>query len=79
LWIESNEQLSVGATIRALPVRMPANAHKENFMRKSRYQKGSVKKQRGRWIAMWWEGPNRKSRAGGLVKDMPKSDGIGDA
>ncbi len=43
-------------------------------MRKSRYQKGSVKKQRGRWIAMWWEGPNRKSRAIGLVKDMTKSD-----
>jgi integrase len=53
---------------------MPANAHKENSMRKSRYQKGSVKKQRGRWIAMWWEGPNRKSRAIGLVKDMTKSD-----
>ena len=23
-------------------------------MRKSRYQKGSVKKQDGRWVAMWW-------------------------
>lgn len=43
-------------------------------MRKSRYQKGSVKKQRGRWIAMWWEGSNRKSRAIGLVKDMTKSE-----
>jgi integrase len=53
---------------------MPANAHKEHSMRKSRYQKGSVKKQRGRWIAMWWEGPNRKSRAIGLVKDMTKSE-----
>lgn len=44
-------------------------------MRKSRYQKGSVKKQRGRWIAMWWEGLNRKSRVIGLVKDMTKSEG----
>jgi integrase len=43
-------------------------------MRKSRYQKGSVKKQRGRWIAMWWEGLNRKSRVIGLVKDMTKSE-----
>jgi integrase len=43
-------------------------------MRKSRYQKGSVKKQRGRWIAMWWEGPNRRSRALGFVKDMTKSE-----
>jgi integrase len=53
---------------------MPANAHKEHSMRKSRHQKGSVKMQRGRWIAMWWEGPNRKSRAIGLVKDMTKSE-----
>src|SRR3954447_7710947 len=53
---------------------MPPNAHKEHSMRKSRYQKGSVKKQRGRWIGMWWEGPSRKSRAIGLVKDMTKSE-----
>jgi integrase len=43
-------------------------------MRKSRYQKGSIKKQRGRWVAMWWVGQSRKSRVIGLVKDMTKSD-----
>src|SRR5215469_2549786 len=43
-------------------------------MRKSRYQKGSVKKQRGRWVAMWWVDRRRKSRVVGLVKDMSKSD-----
>ncbi len=43
-------------------------------MRKSRYQKGSVKKQDGRWVAMWWVDHSRKSRVIGLVKDMTKSD-----
>ena len=43
-------------------------------MRKSRYQKGSVKKQRGRWVAMWWVDRRRKSRVIGLVKDMAKSE-----
>lgn len=43
-------------------------------MRKSRYQKGSVKKQRGRWVAMWWVDHSRKSRVIGLVKDMTKSE-----
>jgi integrase len=43
-------------------------------MRKSRYQKGSVKKQRGRWVAMWWVDHCRKSRVIGLVKDMTKSE-----
>jgi integrase len=43
-------------------------------MRKSRYQKGSVKKQRGRWVALWWDNHSRKSRVIGLVKDMTKSD-----
>ncbi len=43
-------------------------------MRKSRYQKGSVKKQRGRWVAMWWVDRRRKSRVIGLVKDITKSD-----
>src|SRR5271156_356414 len=42
-------------------------------MRKSRYQKGSVKKQRGRWFAMWWVDHSRKSRVIGLVRDMTKS------
>jgi integrase len=44
-------------------------------MRKSRYQSGSVKKQRGRWIGMWYEADGgRKSKSLGLVKDMTKSD-----
>jgi integrase len=43
-------------------------------MRKSRYQKGSVKKQRGRWVAMWWVDRKRKSRVIGLVKDLSKSE-----
>jgi hypothetical protein len=43
-------------------------------MRKSRYQRGSVKKQRGRWVAMWWVDRSRKSRVIGLVKDMTKSE-----
>jgi len=43
-------------------------------MRKSRYQRGSVKKQRGRWVAMWWVEHSRKSRVIGLVKDMTKSE-----
>jgi integrase len=43
-------------------------------MRKSRYQKGSVAKRRGRWIGLWWDNHSRKSRVIGLVKDMTKSD-----
>jgi len=43
-------------------------------MRKSRYQKGSVKKRRGSWVAMWWAGQSRKSRVIGLVRDMTKSE-----
>jgi integrase len=43
-------------------------------MRKSRYQKGSIKKQRGRWVAMWWVEHSRKSRVIGLVKDLSKSE-----
>src|SRR5215813_2725905 len=43
-------------------------------MRKSRYQKGSVKKQRGRWVAMWWVDGSRKSRVIGFVKNFTKSE-----
>jgi len=43
-------------------------------MRKSRYQRGSVKKQRGRWIGMWYADGGRKSKVLGLVKDLSKSD-----
>ncbi len=43
-------------------------------MRKSRYQKGSVKKQHGRWVAMWWVDRKRKSRVLGLVRKISKSE-----
>ena len=43
-------------------------------MRKSRYQKGSVKKQRGRWVGLWWDNNSHRSRVLGLVKDMTKSE-----
>lgn len=43
-------------------------------MRKCRYQKGSVKKQRGRWVGMWWLNGKRKSKVIGLVKEISKSD-----
>jgi len=45
-------------------------------MRKSRYrvQSGGIKKQRGRWIGMWYVDGGRKSKSLGLVKDMTKSD-----
>jgi len=43
-------------------------------MRKSRYQKGSIKKQPGRWVAMWWVEHSRKSGVIGLVKDLSKSE-----
>jgi hypothetical protein len=43
-------------------------------MRKCRYQKGSVKKQRGRWVALWWVNGSRKGRVIGFVKDLTKSE-----
>ena len=41
-------------------------------MRK-RYQTGGIKKQRGRWVGMWWVDGRRKSRVLGLVNKMSKS------
>lgn len=38
-----------------------------------RYQTGGIKKQRGRWIGMWWVDGKRKSRVLGRIKDMSKS------
>src|SRR5947209_104706 len=49
------------------------DAHRR-LMRKSRYQQGSVRKQRGRWMGMWWVDGKRKSRTIGLIKDMTKSE-----
>jgi integrase len=42
-------------------------------MRK-RYQEGNVKKQRGVWIAQWWENGHRRSRALGSVWAMTKTE-----
>jgi len=40
---------------------------------RARYQTGGIKKQRGRWIGMWWADGGRKSRVLGLVKEMSKT------
>jgi len=40
---------------------------------RQRHQTGGVRKQRGRWIGMWWVGGVRKSRVLGFVKVMTKS------
>ena len=42
-------------------------------MRK-RYQEGNVKKQRGVWIAQWWENGHRRSRALGSVWEVTKTE-----
>jgi len=42
-------------------------------MRRQRYQTGGIKKQRGRWIGMWWVDGGRKSKVLGFVKEMSKS------
>ena len=42
-------------------------------MRSKRYQTGGIKKQRGRWIGMWWIDGRRKSRVLGFIKEMSKS------
>jgi integrase len=42
-------------------------------MRSKRYQTGGIKKQRGRWIGMWWVDGRRKSRVLGFVNKMSKS------
>jgi len=40
---------------------------------RQRHQTGGIRKQRGRWLGMWWDGGTRKSRVLGFVKDMTKS------
>jgi integrase len=42
-------------------------------MRGRRYQTGGIKKQRGRWVGMWWVDGRRKSRVLGFVNKMSKS------
>ena len=39
-----------------------------------RYQKGSLTKARGRWIAQWWENGHRRKRVLGTVSAMTKSE-----
>jgi integrase len=38
-----------------------------------RYQKGSLKKVNGKWIAQWWEDGHRRKRTLGLVSKVPKA------
>lgn len=40
---------------------------------RQRHQTGGLRKQRGRWLGMWWADGKRKSRVLGFVKDMTKS------
>src|SRR5262245_61049683 len=51
----------------------PLDAWRRIFMRR-RYQDGNVKKQRGVWIAQWWENGHRRSRALGSVWEMTKTE-----
>jgi integrase len=46
-------------------------------MRK-RYQKGSLKRVDGKWIAQWWEDGHRKKRTLGLVTKVPKAKAQGE-
>ena len=46
-------------------------------MRKCRYQKGSVKKQRGRWIGMWYADGRRKSQRDRFRQGHDKARGEG--
>ena len=40
---------------------------------RTRHSTGGVKKQRGRWIGMWWVDGRRKSRVLGFIKEMSKT------
>ena len=42
-------------------------------MMRKRYQKGSLRRVNGRWIAQWWEESHRRKRTLGLVSQMTKS------
>src|SRR5260370_42614770 len=39
-----------------------------------RHSTGGVRKQRGRWIGLWYESGRKKSRVVGLVKEMTKGE-----
>src|SRR5271163_297718 len=40
---------------------------------RTRHSTGGVRKQRGRWIGMWWADGKRKSQVVGSIKDMTKT------
>src|ERR1019366_2882222 len=50
-----------------------ARTHKEKIMRR-RHSTGSVRKQRGRWIGMWYADGRRKSKVVGFVRGMTKGE-----
>jgi len=41
---------------------------------RTRHSTGGVRKQRGRWIGLWYEGGVKKSRVLGFVKDLSKGE-----
>ncbi len=41
---------------------------------RTRHSTGGVRKQRGRWRALWYEGGVKKSKVVGFVKDMTKGE-----
>jgi len=43
-----------------------------------RYREGSLKKQDGYWVAMWWEDGHRRSRHLGKVSELTKADARGE-
>lgn len=43
-------------------------------MRRQRYQSGSLKKSRGKWVGQWWDGGHRRNRVLGPVSSTSKSD-----
>src|SRR5438045_3849336 len=40
---------------------------------RTRHSTGGVRKQRGRWIGIWWVDGKKKSRVVGFVKEMSKT------
>jgi hypothetical protein len=41
---------------------------------RTRHSTGGVRKQRGRWIGLWYENGRKKSRVLGFIKDMTKGE-----
>src|SRR5688572_9306947 len=50
----------------------PCARERRTFMRR-RFQRGSVQKQRNRWVGRWYEGGSRKARVLGPVGKMSKA------